>query len=98
MRPGEPPGAGADAVLETRAQRGNTSGPPTSSGTVLAFENVAKRFQSGAREVVAIDDVSLEVRQREFVAIIGPSGCGKSTLLRMAAGLSFPTEGRVLHH
>ncbi len=41
----------------------------------------------------ALDDVSFEVREKEFVAIVGPSGCGKTTCLRMAAGLDFPTTG-----
>jgi NitT/TauT family transport system ATP-binding protein len=62
---------------------------------VLRFENIEKRFIHAGRDVLAIQDVSIDVRDREFVAIVGPSGCGKSTLLRMAAGLTFPTKGRV---
>ena len=46
--------------------------------------------------VRALDDVSLEVRDREFVVLLGPSGCGKTTLLRVVAGLEWPDRGRVL--
>jgi ABC-type nitrate/sulfonate/bicarbonate transport system ATPase subunit len=45
--------------------------------------------------VVAVDDLSLTVRDKEFVCIVGPSGCGKSTLLRVIAGLSRPQTGEV---
>ncbi len=46
-------------------------------------------------EVVAVDALTLMVREREFVSIVGPSGCGKSTLLRVAAGLQRPSSGAV---
>lgn len=44
-------------------------------------------------EVIAVDNLSLAVADREFISIVGPSGCGKSTLLRVAAGLVRPTSG-----
>ncbi len=47
-------------------------------------------------EVIAVDDLSLAVADREFMSIVGPSGCGKSTLLRVIAGLVRPTTGEVL--
>lgn len=60
----------------------------------LAF--IAKTFRSRHGEFVpAIDDVSLEVKEKEFVSIVGPSGCGKSTLLKLVAGLVTPTRGVV---
>lgn len=62
----------------------------------ITFQSVSRIFRRGDDEIVAFQDVSLEVRDREFVAIVGPSGCGKTTLLRMAAGLDFPTAGQVL--
>lgn len=62
----------------------------------ITFQSVSRTFRRGDDEIIAVDDVSLEVKDREFVAIVGPSGCGKTTLLRMAAGLDFPTAGRVL--
>lgn len=61
----------------------------------ISFENVIRRFGPGTDSVVALDGVSLEVGEEEFVAIVGPSGCGKTTLLRMVAGLDFPSSGDV---
>jgi NitT/TauT family transport system ATP-binding protein len=58
----------------------------------MVFAGVTKQFDTGT---VAVDDVDLEVRRGDFVAVVGPSGCGKSTLLRMAAGLEMPTAGSV---
>ncbi|HVB49000.1 MAG TPA: ATP-binding cassette domain-containing protein, partial [Burkholderiales bacterium] len=61
----------------------------------IAFRNVNRVFRRGEQQVPALDDVSFEVGEKEFVAIVGPSGCGKTTLLRMAAGLDFPSSGSV---
>ena len=57
----------------------------------VAFVGVTKRFD----DVVAVDDLTLEVADQEFLVLLGPSGCGKSTALRMLAGLEDPTEGRI---
>jgi ABC-type sugar transport system ATPase subunit len=56
----------------------------------LAFEHVKKRFGDGT---VAVDDLTLTVREGEFLILVGPSGCGKTTALRMAAGLESATDG-----
>jgi NitT/TauT family transport system ATP-binding protein len=61
----------------------------------IVFENVKRTFRRGDQDFLALDDVSFEVGEKEFVAIVGPSGCGKTTLLRMAAGLEFPSDGTV---
>src|SRR5215470_19126800 len=62
----------------------------------LTVEGVTKRFRSGSGEVHALDDVSLEVGDREFLCLVGPSGCGKSTLLDIMAGLTKADSGTVL--
>jgi len=57
----------------------------------VTLQNITRRFGN----VTAVDDVSLEVRDREFLVLVGPSGCGKTTLLRLIAGLDMPTEGAI---
>jgi NitT/TauT family transport system ATP-binding protein len=61
----------------------------------IAFDGVSRVFHRDGQSFPALEGISLEVRDREFVAIVGPSGCGKTTCLRMAAGLEFPTSGTV---
>jgi len=61
----------------------------------IVFDAVSRVFQRDGRDFLTLSNVSFTVRDREFVAIVGPSGCGKTTCLRMAAGLEFPTSGRV---
>jgi nitrate/nitrite transport system ATP-binding protein len=62
----------------------------------LRLDRLSKEFGSGRDRSVAIREVSLEVGQGEFVALIGHSGCGKSTVLNLVAGLLTPTTGQVL--
>ena len=59
----------------------------------MAFANVSKVF---GKDVVAVDDVSLEIEAGTLVTLLGPSGCGKTTMLRMIAGLEMATRGRIL--
>jgi len=58
----------------------------------VTYEHVTKRFDDAA----AVQDLSLQVTDGEFMVLVGPSGCGKSTALRMLAGLEKVTEGRIL--
>jgi NitT/TauT family transport system ATP-binding protein len=67
------------------------------NGDLLALEHVSQVYASGERPFFAIQDVSLVLREGEFVTLLGPSGCGKSTLLRIITGLQQPSEGRVLY-
>ncbi len=62
----------------------------------LAIENVSRNFQSASGPVLALDRVSLNVAEGEFVCLVGASGCGKTTLLNIIAGLERPDSGRVL--
>ena len=61
----------------------------------LAIKDVSKAFWTGGERVQALDRVTLNVNEGEFVCLVGPSGCGKSTLLNIIAGLETPDEGTV---
>jgi multiple sugar transport system ATP-binding protein len=57
----------------------------------VVYEHVSKHFGN----VVAVDDLSLEIEDKEFLVLVGPSGCGKSTVIRLLAGLEELTEGKI---
>jgi NitT/TauT family transport system ATP-binding protein len=61
----------------------------------ITFSSVTRVFKRDGRDFPTLSGIDLEVRDREFVAIVGPSGCGKTTCMRMAAGLEFPSTGEV---
>lgn len=64
----------------------------------LELKNMVKSFpeRSGKGEVLAVDNVSLEIHAGEFLTLLGPSGCGKTTTLRLIAGFESPTDGRII--
>lgn len=63
---------------------------------LLELRNVSKIYHLGGEEIRALDDVSLDLDQAEFVSIIGPSGSGKSTLMHILGCLDSPTRGNVV--
>lgn len=71
-------------------------GHHTQRTTKLELRGITKRFRVDGRLVVALEDVSLALREGEFVTLVGPSGCGKSTLLNIACGLLQPDQGEIL--
>lgn len=60
---------------------------------LLEVNNLQKIYHDKSGEVVALSDISFDVKEHEFVSIIGPSGCGKSTILSILAGLEKASEG-----
>lgn len=70
----------------------NTTTPGHQRSELLRMEQVDKTFNGN---IVALKDMSLEVREGDFISLLGPSGCGKSTALRLISNLLHPTSGRI---
>ena len=80
----------------SNAANASVVAPLASAKPQLVIDKVFKRFGDGPGAVVAVDQVSFDVRPGEFVAVIGPSGCGKSTLFNIIGGLLDDYSGDVL--
>ncbi|MBZ5544843.1 MAG: ABC transporter ATP-binding protein [Acidobacteriia bacterium] len=68
---------------------------PGWSQNKLRLQNVSRTFQTPRGPLTALEDISLEIQEGEFLCVVGPSGCGKSTLLNLIAGLDRPTSGDI---
>lgn len=60
---------------------------------VLELKNIQLAYETQGEDVLALQNIDLNIKEGEFVCILGPSGCGKSTLLKILAGFIMPTEG-----
>ena len=65
----------------------------TPGGRSLVVDAVTHRYQSGA---LAVENINLDIKGGEIIALLGPSGCGKTTLLRIIAGFIAQTQGRII--
>ncbi len=63
---------------------------------ILEVKDVSRSYFENGKEFKVLEQVSFELRDRDFVCVVGPSGCGKSTLLRMIVGLDKPTSGEIV--
>jgi len=82
-----------DAMTMTNTRA--TAGPAADAKITLA--GASKTFHVRGQTIRALQPTDLEIREREFVALVGPSGCGKSTILNLVSGLLPTTEGKVLY-
>src|SRR5450631_3067919 len=85
----------ADALLDERPRQSAANLPP-----LIELRHVSKSYvgTDGGSPVTILDDISVEVREGEILALLGQSGSGKSTILRLMAGLTEPSQGAVLSH
>jgi NitT/TauT family transport system ATP-binding protein len=78
------------AVAPTQADFGIAT-----AEALVKLRSVYKTYQSERGDILALENINLDIRQGEFLSLLGPSGCGKSTLLKMIAGLLRPTAGEI---
>jgi multiple sugar transport system ATP-binding protein len=86
-----------DPTTMNRSERDQNGMTAESSDidTNVQIDNVTKIYDEGGEGVVAVEDLSIDIRRGEFLIFVGPSGCGKTTTLRTVAGIEKATEGRI---
>ena len=77
------------------SQKQSDSREQTPKAAMIDVRNIVKRFPVGDSEITVLKNVTLQVREGEFLSIVGPSGSGKSTLINMFTGIDRPSEGEV---
>ena len=65
------------------------------SKNILTIDNLSKSYYTKEKEILAIDNISLNIKENTITAIVGPSGCGKSTLLNIIGNLDKKTKGEI---
>src|SRR5271169_6835332 len=75
-----------------------TEASGNSNGFAIRAERVSRHYKMGEALIRAVDEISLEIRAGEFLALLGASGSGKSTLLNLIAGLDRPSSGAIFAH
>ena len=88
-------GQSQDVPMTGIATEGNADAGAGARGTSLSIRDVSMVFSREGHSVQALDRVSLDIREGEFISVVGPSGCGKSTLLKLVTGLRAPTAGNI---
>ena len=63
---------------------------------ILELKNISKNYHTKKEEIIAIKDISLNIKEGEYLSIVGPSGCGKSTLLSIIGNIDKPTSGLIV--
>jgi NitT/TauT family transport system ATP-binding protein len=91
----KPPTSRPPGAMQQEADLPAPEAPPRPGASLVSLSRVSKVFSNGT---VALQDLSFDIRQGEFVSLLGPSGCGKSTVLRIIAGLGEPTSGTIDWH
>ena len=87
------PASASSFPTTARSARSNACKSPGSRGVMLKFVNTTKKFIGGEVITTALNNINLEIRAGEYVAVMGPSGCGKTTLLSIIGMLDTPDGG-----
>jgi NitT/TauT family transport system ATP-binding protein len=82
-------------MSNTSASPRRDTGVVGETGAIVSYNGVGKVYYGSEESVVALDDITFDIGEGEFVSIVGPSGCGKSTLLHLTTGIRDPTDGAV---